>query len=250
MNTNTKKTATVALAVVTLLASGSAAQAKVKGRFPKGALVTRGPGYHYFAQWPKTGKRRIDQKINRFILMERNDFLPAAKDIHKELKGEHGPFFQRITFKEMRPSKDVVSFVFSEHTYIGGENEHITTRTYTFDLKTGRQMQLSDLFYPEHGADESYLTVLGSVSQEALKQKLGDDFTNPDAAKPAHSSFKKWALNKDGVHLYFDQFEAEGYSGRTTEVVAPYEQVVYMMKDNVAMRVAPDYYEDINSCGD
>ena len=137
------------------------------------------------------------KKINKLLQTEANKFLKpleleAAKylaDTKKNPDLHFNKYSAYITYKVGFNKNDILSIPVRYYQYTGGANGLEVQVGYNFDLKTGKQLQLSDLF--EKGFD--YKKIL---SDEVLKQM------NAHKEIYFEDSFKNFK-QIDGKHPYY-----------------------------------------------
>jgi hypothetical protein len=115
---------------------------------------------------------------------------------------------------------------------------------FNYDLKSGRELQLADLFLP----NIRYLNVLSDYSREVVKEKIcregGWAGTQPfedclknaplweEGIKPSHKNFKAWTIIKEGLLLSFDPCQLTGCASGEFYVVVPYSKIKNLSRPN------------------
>jgi hypothetical protein len=115
-----------------------------------------------------------------------------------------------------------ISFLVSEYT--GGAHGNYATDTLNFDLKTGKEIKLADLFQP--GAN--YLKKLSEYSINDLKTRLGEmsdeEWIKTGAGEKA-DNFSSWSLTKKGLMITFDPYQVAAYAAGAQTVIIPYAEL-------------------------
>lgn len=117
---------------------------------------------------------------------------------------------------------DLISVSFGISTYFTGAahpNHHSVVLNY--DMKSGRTLQLSDLFKPR----SNYLQAISDYTIAALKKKLGPDPDTEqiqDGAGPAPENFRSWNITRQGLSLTFDPYRVASYAAGAHVIVIPY----------------------------
>lgn len=91
-------------------------------------------------------------------------------------------------------------------------------RVINFDLDTGEQIELADLFAP--GSD--YLSTLSTLASESLKKHLANKNMIDEGTLPTANNFKNWNLKPDGILITFDEYQVAPYVKGTQTVLIPY----------------------------
>lgn len=110
----------------------------------------------------------------------------------------------------------LLSVAFQNYQFAGGAHGSTIQTAYTFDLSTGNQLQLADLFK----ANSDYVSVISDRVQSQLKERdlfsaLFDPFEN---IRPDHSYY----LTCDGVVVYYQQYEILAYAAGIQEFTTDY----------------------------
>ncbi len=103
------------------------------------------------------------------------------------------------------------SYLFSIYEDTMGAHPNSYYRTFVFDLRTGKQIQLKDLFAP--GAD--YLTPLSNTARAGLSAQLGEDvnteYLNSGTA-PEDINFQNFVIDGDTLVILFPPYQVGPYA--------------------------------------
>jgi len=125
---------------------------------------------------------------------------------------------------------DLVSISFSEDTFSSGAHPNHDFFTLTYDLKTGRELKLAELFKP----GVNYLKVIADYSRKDLQSRKDPDSGEnlelatdifADGVKPTAGNFKDWALTKKGLLILFPPYQVAAYAYGPQTVIVPYAQL-------------------------
>lgn len=130
------------------------------------------------------------------------------------------------------------SIVFQNYQFAGGAHGSTVQTSYTFDLSTGKQLQLVDLFK----ADAGYVGIISDQVYAQLKERglLTALYGQFESIRPDHSFY----LTDDGIAVYYQQYEIMPYAAGIQEFTTDYEQLnellttpelykpVYLMPDD------------------
>jgi hypothetical protein len=114
-----------------------------------------------------------------------------------------------------------------------------TIDTYVYDLKEGKLVNSSDLFK----ADADYLAFLSSYSRSDLvaqSKKSNDGYIFDqqmlaDGTAPTKENFSKVLPTKDGLIIYFDEYQVAPYAAGPQQVVIPYAKLKNLIDPDGAL---------------
>jgi hypothetical protein len=120
---------------------------------------------------------------------------------------------------------DLISVQFNIGSYYqGAAHPNSFTEVINYDLKNGKQLNLSDLFKP--GA--KYLQTLSAYCIADLKKQskakgdaLPDDQIQSGAG-PSAKNYESWKITKKGLGINFDSYQVGPYAAGPWDVVVPY----------------------------
>lgn len=119
----------------------------------------------------------------------------------------------------------ILSLSFSEYAYTGGAHGLSTVRYYNFDLQTGTQLYLANLFVPGY---QDKLRSIGEAKFRRLKevpaaQELGNaGFTFENEQFSLNDNF---AITAAGIEFYYNQYEIAPYALGPTQLLLTYEEL-------------------------
>ncbi len=169
-------------------------------------------------------KKRIDEKIAEFE-KEAVDSTNAALEIPKEV---HSTVTGSPSIKE-RNERYVSIFMGMEWYFRGAAHPSHSIDTYIYDYQNKKLVTAPDLF--KQGAD--YMTVLSTLSKEDLKAQLKQGDTEyvyneemvHEGTAPTKENFSKVLPTKDGLVIYFDEYQVAPYVAGPQQVVIPYAKL-------------------------
>ncbi|MFB9274032.1 stalk domain-containing protein [Cohnella cellulosilytica] len=115
-----------------------------------------------------------------------------------------------ITYNE----QDKLSLYVNYYIYTGGAHGSTARVTYTFDLKTGKQLTLADAA----GGNEKYVSIINDHIQSQLKAR-GIGLLNPfKTIEPDRDFF----LKHNGIVVFFTEYEYTPYAAGMPEFEVPF----------------------------
>lgn len=133
------------------------------------------------------------------------------------------------TYELLFADPTFVSARLKQHSFTGYVNEDYYTLPLNFDLATGREVKLKQLFRSESDA-------LAALSRyciaELLEQRPGgvsDRFMVEEGAGPEADKYASWAIAPDGLAVTFAEYQVGPGCIGEPEVVVPFDVVADMV---------------------
>ena len=116
--------------------------------------------------------------------------------------------------------KPVVSLLFLISEYSGGAHPFDQHYAINYDLATGEQITLDDLFRP----DKDYLSTIADYASKELhlRQDLPTDQINSGTA-PSVENYKIWNITPQGLLITFEEYQVGPYSAGPQMVLIPFD---------------------------
>ncbi|MBX3061720.1 MAG: DUF3298 domain-containing protein [Anaerolineae bacterium] len=114
----------------------------------------------------------------------------------------------------------LVSLRFEIATYAAGAAHPLTIyRSLTFDLVSGKVVELADLFKPA----SDYLKFISDFATADLKTR--DLLLFPEGALPTADNYAVWTLTSEGLMITFNVYQVMPYAAGPQSVTIPYEEL-------------------------
>ncbi len=161
-------------------------------------------------------KKYFDEVISEFEERSRTDF-------HENSPKWNMTYKYSVTYSSPR----YVSLLLDGYHFWGGAHGMAVFETILFDLKTGRQLYLPDLFQ----ADSDYLKVLSEYCIEELM-----DMENPDpdwiqkGAAPQKDNYEFFTIDESGLTIMFPQYQVAPYVAGVIRITIPLEHLMGVEK--------------------
>ena len=201
-------------------------------------------GYSVNVEYPQVeGVEGFNRLAQAFVTKEVADF---KKDAGPE-KGEKDTMPEasedtltvRYTVRLLTDSLVSVEFPIDYYEHGAAHPSH-AFHVINYDVKSGRELSLADLFRP--GAD--YLTKVSEVSVRQLRrwnkdsadypggggQPYLDDQGIAEGAKPEADNYRNWTLTPRGLAVTFDYYQLGAYAAGAPSVVLPYADLKDVLK--------------------
>jgi hypothetical protein len=171
--------------------------------------------------------RKLNQSIERLALKQ-YDWLhnPSREELHYYKAGPHPEAFNSIDldYEVVLATDSFLSIYFEGFSYgIGAAHAVQYSFVVNYDLKSNRQVKLSDIFKP----GSKYLEAISRYCTEKLSQN-GDSLWIKELA-PAAANFESWNMTHDGLRFNFDACKLSGCADGKQTVLVPFSALRPMM---------------------
>lgn len=171
-------------------------------------------------------KKEVVEKINKTIedytLEWLNDLKLLVQEYSKnyEEAGAKMPKMEAYSLFESFNTDEVISLPVNYYQYTGGAHGLTTKVSYNYDLKSGKEIKLKDLF--KEGFD--YKSIIDKKVREDIAKEKDIYFENGALFKGVNEN-QAYYFNKDGIIVYFQQYEIAPYSSGIREFKIPYGEL-------------------------
>lgn len=129
---------------------------------------------------------------------------------------------------------DLISIQFSVGSYYkGAAHPNSYSEVVNFDLKSGKQIRLADIFKPGSKFLQAISTYsiqdLKKQSTEKLDSLLDDDWIQRGAG-PKADNYKNWSITQKGLVITFDSYQVGPYAAGSQKVLVPYSTLKDIIK--------------------
>ena len=125
-----------------------------------------------------------------------------------------------------------LSLKFNVGEYLGGAHPNVYIQTFVFDMKTGRNLALTDLFT----SAERALAVISRESIRQLEQARGFALTPMERGRlqPAAQNYLNFVLDTGGLRLFFPVYQTGDRSLGEQRAIIPYPRLQHLFKAKFA----------------
>ena len=193
------------------------------------SIIDAGRGYVIAAHYPviktgdiaKTIRKRIQGRVDLFKQnlepFRKKGALPADEEMAYELN---------IDFECYRYNDEIVSFIFKENSYLGGPNPDQTLFSYTFNIHTGEEISLDELF----AQGSNYLNILSTLSRTKLTaddalMKLSTKNLVYAGTEAREERFSVFAVDGRGLIFFFPPYQVAQYEAGYRTVVVNFDEI-------------------------
>lgn len=124
---------------------------------------------------------------------------------------------------------DTVSYVYTLYVDTLGAHPNAFYRTFTFDLATGKELAIGDLFAPR----SDYLKRISAIAEFELSKTLADmadiEYIR-QGVTPEALNFQSFAIEGKDLVLIFPPYQVAPYAAGTQKVSVPLSQLAEILK--------------------
>lgn len=164
--------------------------------------------------------RLVDEEVQKIVAQFKED----AGDVSAEdLGSAAGPWTLSLDTYQYAAPNNRVSVVFEWSEYTGGAHPNTFYQTMIFNLTTGKEEQLAEVFKE----DVDYLQALSDYAIPELTRRNDiAEFTDAEwiasGAAPSSDNYASTYLSDAGVVVIFGPYQVAAYAAGPSEVVIPY----------------------------
>jgi hypothetical protein len=145
---------------------------------------------------------KFNQQAQAIVTQAIKDFKEGEPDADK---GDLS-----TTYNVLLATDDLISVEISQDSYAGGAHPDSAYYTLNYDLHTGRELQLKDMFKPNADYQKTIRQyalkdINARAKREALKEHMPPDQQTEDLFSPDQlSEWSNWAMTRHGLLVYYD----------------------------------------------
>ena len=172
--------------------------------------------------YPRTEYSVLNEKIKKYVNSLLEEFMEYGEaTIQPVFSYTLDMYYEKYSYQ------DYLSYVFFTSMYTGGAHPNNTIHTVTYDKKKKQIVTISDLvnIYPD------LLNILSEESRKILKKY--PSFQTPyfqedmliEGTEPRLENFRNFTFSKDGLIIFFEQYQVAPYSFGKFEITIPYSKL-------------------------
>ena len=176
---------------------------EISARCPQISGVTAAAGFN------RRAERLVRQRIATF-----------KRDIGTPERGSRARSLE-INYSVSLVSDNLISVGFDAYFETGGAHPNSYSFVLNYDLQSGRELALGDLFKPNSG----YLRVISDYCIRQLRNQVSDYDTLRDGAAPTTNNYNSWLITQRGLSVTFDSYQVASYAEGPKGVLVPYSVI-------------------------
>jgi len=177
-----------------------------------------------------TGNTDVDQQLKAIAETRLAGFATEAEEFVKTK--QPGPGFKFLTFAAVPVGGKYLSVVFYESGQTGGAHGMRAYESLIFNLETGKQVTLAELF-PVHDGDEGripgfFVNFVNAGLDKKCFERFKDSLCNPNTVslESVPGSLKNLVLTENGLAVIYSPYEQGPYSEGTKYLDIPRSDLV------------------------
>lgn len=172
--------------------------------------------------YPVLGQQQIDEDIADWAKQLADNFESTYTE---EPKLTNSLYELKATYTITRPSDAALTVAWEVSSYTGGAHGNLDIITNTYDVKTGKTVDLYDLFKDLDTA----LNEMSSYSYKKLAENT-EDMSNEDMLRggttPDADNFSSFALTPAGIRIFFQPYQVAPWAAGKQIVDIPLEEIM------------------------
>lgn len=183
-------------------------------------LKEKGKDFTLQAKYPVVSNAAVNQAFEGFV---KNEIAEFKKDMTPADLPGGGNNELAIDYTSYQFSNTLRSFKFEVMTYTGGAHPNTDIVTQTYDLNTGKEISLSDVFKP----GSNYLNVVSPIAIDQLKAKIENTDLGwiKKGSAPVAENYGAFVLTEKEILFFFQNYQVAPYSEGPQEIKIPYTQI-------------------------
>jgi len=150
----------------------------------------------------------------------KDSMIAGTKEFAKEVLEEKQPmrrFSLFVTYKVTYNNKDILSFYTDTYTFVGGAHGLTERKAYNFNVKTGKDIKLKDLF--KEGVD--YKAIINRAIRREIARRPRDFYMGRWMKFETIEDDQPFYIESGNVVVYFTLYEIAPYSTGIPEFRIP-----------------------------
>ncbi|OGC31331.1 hypothetical protein A2311_03740 [candidate division WOR-1 bacterium RIFOXYB2_FULL_48_7] len=173
----------------------------------------------------RQGEASFNQLIKGLVLRWLVKFKNDVRNYARFDLGQKSDFYADYQVKNL--SKELIAVRIEKSLYQAGSAHPVAwIETINYDLVSGRQLQVEDIFLPK----SDWVGLVASYCQGQLKQVLSSEGWVEEGAGEKADNYASFLLVPQGVVFIFQIYQVAPYAYGPQEVVVPYYVLQPMLK--------------------
>lgn len=174
--------------------------------------------------------KNINKIIEDFTLRWISDIKLLGDEYSKKYEeaGREMPKMEAYSLYEVFDTEELISIPMTYYQYTGGAHGLTTKISYNYDLKTGEEIKLNNLFKDGF----NYKDIIDKIIKDDIAKEPSIYFDNGAMFKGVNGE-QAYYLSRDGIIIYFQQYEIAPYASGIREFKIPYSVLKEGLKYNL-----------------
>lgn len=141
------------------------------------------------------------------------------------------PYSCSVAYTPTRLDNSILSLFGNRSRYSGGAHPSHVTDSVTFDLHTGKALELTDILRTSEDIQTLCTLVLASLAEKADTLSYGYEETVTEAFGGDLSNVPQWYFSRTGLCFHFPPYAIAPYSSGTIIAEIPYEDLQTVLQE-------------------
>ena len=175
--------------------------------------------YKIIAYYPKTDYPKLNNVINDKIY----EYIKEFKENVNSSDYPINQYYSLIILYDCYEYDNYISYIFRIEDYTGGAHPNHRIYTVVYDIKNNVIITIDDLI----NKNQNILNIFSENSREILKSndKITSSTMLYEGTKPKKENFTNFVFSKNGIILFFPQYQVAPYSQGEFNVVLDYKKI-------------------------
>lgn len=148
--------------------------------------------------------------------------IDSFKSSLREFNAPSGSIFTLdINYEVKYLGDEYVSFLFRENTYTGGAHPNQIPVGKTYEIESGQEVSLTDIFVPGSG----YLEAISKEAVEKFKEKFKEGVFFSEGVEARTVNFETFTIDDGSITFYFAPYQIAPYAAGLQDVRIPFEKL-------------------------
>ena len=168
--------------------------------------------------------QRLNRRIKELATKQYQWMMYPTKEDLRYYRDKWPEAFNELSidYEVTRATDSILSIYFVAYSYgIGAGTSVQYSYTVNYDLGSGKELRLSDLFAPR----SNYLQLISRSSLEQLAKHERGEFLFKDNLLPLSANFESWNVTQNGIRLNFDEGKVLGCADGEQTVEIPFSKI-------------------------
>lgn len=175
--------------------------------------------YKITVYYPKTDYSKLNNVINDKI-------YGYIKEFKEDVNSSDYPinqYYSLIILYDSYEYDNYISYIFRIEDYTGGAHPNHRIYTVVYDIKNNEIITIDDLI----NKNQNILNIFSETSREILKSnnRITSSTMLYEGTKPKLQNFENFVLSKNGIILFFQQYQVAPYSQGEFNVLINYKKL-------------------------
>lgn len=175
--------------------------------------------YKIITYYPKTDYPKLNNVINDKIY----EYIKKFKENVNSSDYPINQYYSLIILYDCYEYDNYISYIFRIEDYTGGAHPNHRIYTVVYDIKNNVIITIDDLI----NKNQNILNIFSENSREILKSndKITSSTMLYEGTKPKKENFTNFIFSKNGIILFFQEYQVAPYSQGEFNVVLDYKKI-------------------------